>query len=62
MAKRTEYTEAERKYWQEGPEEGKKHYDLHRGPSDADPEEWEGNLQRFQSGSRPNRTPPGAGA
>jgi hypothetical protein len=40
-----DYEKAKELYWQD-PEEGKARYDEIRGPADADPDEWESNLQR----------------
>lgn len=46
MAK-DKYEEAKERYWQDA-EEGKEYYDSIRGASDADPDQWERNLQRSE--------------
>jgi hypothetical protein len=44
MAK-DKYEKAKEEYWKDA-EKGKEQYDSIRGASDADPDEWERNLQR----------------
>jgi hypothetical protein len=42
------YEKAKEKYFNDA-EKGKRYYDSTRGASDADPDEWEQNLQRSDS-------------